>query len=140
MFRLDPAMPVNSYKTYQIKQPKTAQTRVGSCEAAGCERYEIGWCSTVPTLGAQADYIRNGSGRRFTEHPGDNGLTVFEFYPGQQCFEQHHVLDRPQFYVVRDGDWRGNPSGRQRMHTRGEFWVEDFAENQAKLAEQIKKG
>jgi len=70
----------------------------------------------------------------------EDGLCVFTFYPGQQCFTQHHVSDRPQMFVVRDGDHRGNPTRRQRIHSQGKFWVEDFAEHQAKLAEQIEKG
>ena len=44
---------------------------------------------------------------------------VFTFEAGQQCFTQHHVPDRPQFFVVRDGDWRGNPTGQNRLHTKG---------------------
>ena len=139
VFRLDPALPVGSYKTYKFLQPVTDKTRIGSCQAAGCTNYEFGWRSVVPVNSPQADYIRNHSGRRFTEETVD-GQCVFTFYPGQQCFTQHHVPDRPAIYSVRDGDWRGNPTGRQRLHTNGEFWVEDFAEHQAKLAEQIEKG
>jgi hypothetical protein len=138
-FRLDPAMGVGSYKTYSIRQPKTAQTRIGTCEQAGCEAWEFGWRTIVPAGSAQADYIRAKSGRRFTETV-ENGICTFTFHPGQKCFGEHHVLDRPQFYLVRDGDWRGNPTGRQRMHTTGDYWVEDFAEHQAKLADQIEKG
>jgi hypothetical protein len=41
---------------------------------------------------------------------------------------------------VRDGDFRGNPTGRRRMHASGADWVEDFAEHQAKLADQQQKG
>ena len=138
-FRLEPAMGLASYKTYQIKQPKTGHTRIASCEAAGCEANEFGWRTTVPIASTQADYIRNKSGRHFREEVVD-GMCVFTFYPGQQCFGEHHVVDRPQFHLVRDGDWRGNPTGRQRLHTTGDFWVEDFAEHQAKLADQIEKG
>ena len=138
VFRLAPAMPVGSYKTYGIHMPKTGHTRIASCEAAGCEAYEFGWMTRVPSLSAQANYIRNDSGRRFREEVED-GFSVFTFYPGQQCFAEHHVQDRPQLYVVRGGDWRAN-LGIIRKHTRGEFWVEDFAEHQAKLAEQIERG
>ena len=138
-FRPDPAMSVTDYKTYQIKQPKTAHTRIASCEAAGCPNYEFGWRTVVPINSPQSDYIRNKSGRRFREVVED-GQCVFTFYPGQQCFTQHHVADRPQFFLVKDGDHRGNPTGRQRLHSQGKYWVEDFAEHQAKLAEQIEKG
>jgi hypothetical protein len=139
VFRLPPAMDVGSYKTYQIRAPKTAHTRIGSCESAGCDANEFGWRTVVPLGSPQADYIRNHSGRRFREVVEDSQCH-FTFYPGQQCFTQHHVQDRPTFYVVRDGDFRGNPTGRRRMHASGADWVEDFAEHQAKLADQQQKG
>jgi hypothetical protein len=43
-------------------------------------------------------------------------------------------------YLVRDGDWRGNPTGRKRQHSRAQDWVEDFGENQLRLVDQQKKG
>ena len=143
VFRLPPKMSVTSYKTYQIRQPISEKTRIGSCQAAGCERYEWGWETRIDEAtdlgGRQAHYIRTRSERRYTETRLD-GITIFTFEPGQQCFEQHHVPDRPQFFGVRDGDWRGNPTGRGRMHTNGTYWVEDFGEHQARLAEQVEKG
>ena len=137
-WRPEPNLPAGAYKTYQIKQPKTVQTRIGSCEAAGCEAHERGWVTTVPLLSAQADYIRNRSGRRFREEPGENGLTSFIFYAGQQCFTQHHVTDRPQFFYVKNGDFRR--ASLLREHRNGTEWVEDFGEHQLKLKEQIEKG
>ena len=143
VFRLDPQMPVGSYKTYQVKQPKTAQTRIASCEAADCEAYLNGWVTRIDEStdlgGRQAHYIRTRSERKYTVTK-INGITEFTFEPGQRCFGEHHVLDRPQFYLVRDGDWRGNPSGKQRMHTRGEYWIEDFAEHQDRLKTEIERG
>ena len=133
-------MPVTAYKTYKITQPKTPQTKIGSCEQAGCEQNLKGWVTTVPLIGAQANFIRNESGRRFREEPGENGLTRFVFYPGQQCFRQHHVLDRPQFFGVRDGDYRGNPTGRRLLHSGSQAWLDDFGEHQLKLKEQQERG
>jgi hypothetical protein len=43
-------------------------------------------------------------------------------------------------YLVRDGDWRGNPTGRKRQHTRAADWVEDMQENQGRLIDQQQKG
>jgi len=141
VFHLPPQGQVGDYKTYQIQQPRTEKTRIASCEAAGCPNWEFGWRTVVPLNSPQADYIRKESGRKLTEEPDmSSGMTCFTFYPGQQCFAEHHVPDRPQLFAVRDGDWRGNPTGRRRMHSNGKFWVEDFAEHQARLAEQIEKG
>lgn len=139
VFRLEPQGRVQDYKTYQITQPRTAKTLIATCQGAGCERYEFGWLTRVPSLGAQADYIRNRSGRRFQESVQD-GISTFTFYPGQQCFEQHHVADRPQEFSVRDGDHRGNPTRRRRVHSAGKFWVEDFQENQERVIARLEKG
>lgn len=137
-FRIEPQGRPTDYKTYQITQPVSEKTRIGSCEAAGCERNLMGWRSTVPLLSASADYIRNQSGRRFRETVVD-GMSQFDFYPGQQCFTEHHVADRPQEFSVRKGDWRAD-LGLLRAHRNGSDWVEDFGEHQLKLKEQQERG
>ena len=70
------------------------------------------------------------------------GLTVFTFEPGQDCFAQHRVpLERDPLFLVRGGDWRGNPTGLQPYrHHRGEDWVDDFADHQDRIARQIERG
>ena len=45
--RIQPQGRVVDYKTYQITQPKTAHTRLGSCEAADCENYANGWRTVI---------------------------------------------------------------------------------------------
>ena len=139
-FRPEPAMSPDAYKTYQITQPKTAHTRIGTCEQAGCEAYERGWKTVVPKNSPQEAYIRNDSSRRFWEtvENGYDGLCTFNFYPGQQCFTQHHVLDRPQFFIVKNGDYRR--SSLARRHRNGADWVDDFGEHQERLKEQIERG
>jgi hypothetical protein len=143
--RLDPAMPAGSYKTYQLSAPRSTHFRPATCADVDCEAYLFGWQTTIDEstdLGRrQADYIRHKSARHFIENQ-DGRLTVFTFEPGQTCFAQHQVrLERPPLFIVRGGDWRGNPRGEQpRYHSRPEFWVEDFADHQAKLAEQLEKG
>lgn len=144
--RLQPNMRSADYKTYSIKAPLSSHFRVGTCEEAGCPNYLNGWKSVIQEsndLGQQqAHYIRKQSGRKFTESRDAFGLTVFEFEAGQTCFQEHQVrVDRPELYVVRDGDWRGNPRGTQaRVHTSPELWLEDFAEHQDQLAKTIERG
>ncbi len=96
-----------------------------------------------------------GGRRRYTEttdtHPMQDGtgspagtvqgLTEFRFPPGQPCFREHRVpVGRPELYIVRDGDHRGNPTGTIRTHTRPEHWVEDFAEHQQALHDAHERG
>lgn len=144
-FRLNPAMSVDSYKTYQVTAPVATHTRAASCEEVGCQQQEQGWASAIDEsteLGQkQAWYIRNQSGRHFREARNQMpGLTLFIFEPGQQCFAEHRVpLDRPALYIVRGGDWRGNPRGEV-VRRKPDEWVDDFATHQDKLATELEKG
>lgn len=132
---------VEDYQTFQITTPRDGAI-ITACKDAGCHAYAHGWESVVDertTFGrAQAHYIRYQSGRDFTERKTGDGLTVFAFKAFQRCFAEHRT--RPELYVVRHGDWRGNPSGRVRQHQRPDDWVEHFALNQQKLADQAQQG
>lgn len=126
--RIQPAGSVNEYRTFSISAPLSTHFRAATCEEAGCEAYQHGWL-TRTVNDEQADYIRRHSGRSFTED--ERG--VFVFAPGQTCFAASHHrvrIERDELCVVRDGDWRGNPTGKTRTHTKPEFWVEEFAEHQ----------
>lgn len=137
----NPQVPVRAYQTYSIVSP-TDRTVVAACEQVGCAAWRNGWESTIDEttdLGKrQAAYIRRESKRTFREQRTAAGLTVFRFEPGQRCFAEHRT--RPEIYAVRDGDYRGNPTGRARRHQRPQDWVEDFGEHQQRIADQREKG
>lgn len=139
--RIDPNLPVQQYQTYSITAP-TDTAIVAACEQVGCPQWQHGWDSVIDEatdLGKQqAAYIRTQSRRTFRELRTEAGLTVFRFESGQRCFAEHRT--RPEIYLVRDGDWRGNPTGRQRQHTRPADWVEDMAENQGRLVDLQERG
>ncbi len=140
-FRIDPAGPVGAYQTYSVTSPLDTQVRA-ACEQVDCPQWRHGWRTLVDEaadLGReQAAYIRGQSRRTFRERPGPGGLTEFLFESGQRCFADHRT--RPEVYVVRGGDWRGNPTGQKRTHTRPIDWVEDFGEHQLRVADQIERG
>ena len=138
MNRIMPQMPAHMYKTYQITSPVSTHFRVGTCDEAGCLAHQHGWQTSVDEtteLGQrQAHYIRTTAGRKYVERRTEIGLTAFEFEAGQKCFAEHQVsLERPEFYVVHGGDWRGNPRGDVRRHSTPDSWVNDFAEHQARI-------
>ena len=145
-FRLPPKLPATAVKTYSLTAPRTTHTRPGTCAEADCPSLARGWLSVIDEstdLGQrQAAYIRRDSGRKFVEARNPLGLTEFTFDPGQACFVEHRVpLEREPLYVVRDGDWRGNPRGTAaRIHARPEHWVEDFAEHQQGLLDRFNQG
>jgi hypothetical protein len=112
------------------------------CEQVACPAWRDGWESTIDErtdLGkAQAAYIRTRSGRTFREMRTEAGLTVFRFDSGQRCFAEHQT--RPELYVVRDGDFRGNPTGRRRVHSRAADWVEHMQEEFGRFDEDRRRG
>ncbi len=143
-FRLDPQGEVGEYKTYTIKAPRSTHFAKATCVEVDCEQYMYGWrivCDETITDGAEAAaWIRHKSMRHYTESRDPAGLTVFTFEAGQQCFHPHERrLDKPELYLVRGGDFRGNPTRKQRLHVTGEDWVDDFQTHQDRLAEDIKK-
>lgn len=148
MGRIQPQGPSHLYKTYQILAPKQTHFRPATCEEVECKAYVNGWKSTVDTtteLGQkQYYYITKQSGRKFTMQKLPQGLVEFEFAAEQTCFaaSTHQIrLDRPEIFVVRDGDHRGNPRRTAPIkHQNASDWVEDFAEHQQKLADEIQKG
>lgn len=146
-FRVTPALDVTQVQTFAIATPIATHTREASCAEVDCEHYLNGWRTTVDEgtdLGQQqAYYIRNVSGRHYREDRNQApGLTVFEFEAGQTCFtaEPHRIQTRPELFVVRDGDWRGNPTGRRRIHQRPEDWVDEFANHQLAVRELRERG
>lgn len=139
--RVDPLHAVQAYQTYSISQRPDVLVRA-ACQQVGCGAWLAGWETSldeITELGKQqAAYIRTRSGRTFRELRTTAGLTVFRFDSGQRCFAEHKT--NPESYAVRDGDWRGNPTGRIRRHQHPADWVEDFGDHQLRIADQQAKG
>jgi len=131
-------------QVYTLRRPQTSDYwRAATCEQAGCRAHLFGWTTTLDEAsdlgGVQAAYIRQHSGREFTEHRNEIGngvgLTVFTFPAGQTCFAAagHRApVEREPLYLVH--------GARNRQHARGEFWVEDSAEHLDKIRTRIERG
>lgn len=135
--RIAPRLPTQAVRSFDIVSPPETHTRKATCKEVECQHYGRGWVTKVDVsteLGQkQANYIRLLSGRTFT-HTEVGTLVTFTFPALQDCFTEHRVsLERPSLFIVRDGDWRGNPSGYVRKHRNGDDWVDDFANNQDRL-------
>lgn len=143
-FRVEPELPPQAFQTYAVRRIPGVHTRKATCEEVRCAFWREGWTTKIDTttdLGKQqAAYIVKQSGRRFDmRRQGD--LMVFLFPAGQQCFAGHEVsTERPPLFLVRDGDHRGNPTGRRRVHTRAQDWVEDMGEHLQTVREQRERG
>ncbi|NUS54142.1 MAG: hypothetical protein HOV66_04670 [Streptomycetaceae bacterium] len=143
MFRLEPNMPAHAYQTFQIASPIETHWRPATCEEYGCEQYASGWRVRVEGLSAADLHAIRTSGRRCRQVDVAEGETWFVFEPGQACFQAptHKVpLGRPELFVVRGGDVRGNPTGDSYQHSSAESWVDDFATHQDKIARVVEKG
>lgn len=141
--RITPALPVGAMKTYEIRMPKQTHWREATCAEVECPEFQNGWTTRLPRGSELVDVLRR-SGRRFHEITDLTSPELeFIFEPGQPCFRAttHRVrVDRPELFVVREGDWRGNPRGTSRQHRRPEDWVDDFATHQDKLATALERG
>jgi hypothetical protein len=142
VFRVDPVGPPGAYKTYEIVRPRATHSRQATCEEVGCPAHRWGWTTRVP-VGSDLEAAVRASGRAPASRHQDGAVAVYIFAPGTECFESHlHrvPVERPSIYLVRDGDWRGNPSGQGRVHARPEDWVEDFSAHTDKIANELRKG
>jgi hypothetical protein len=148
--RIEPNLPVTAMKTYGLSAPQETHYRRASCAEVDCPNYANGWRSgfdvTDPEKAHAAYLIRMHSGRLFTvqELTGPSGSVeqvIFTFGPGQECFLRHSVpLEREPVLYVRDGDWRGNPTGRAMVHADAADWVDDFGEHQERIAARVEQG
>lgn len=144
--QIQPTTPARAMQTFQVVAPKSTHTRVGTCEEVECRAYKNGWQMKIDLgteLGQrQARYIKHDSGRAYKVIDQRDGLVTLEFSGGQPCFAEHRVrLERPEIYRVKGGDFRGNPLKiPTRVHKKPEFWVEEFAENQDRIAKAIERG
>lgn len=146
--RVDPVGPVHAYKTYSVSSPLATHWRPATCAEVGCEPHINGWVTRLPVDSDGSRFLRrvcdgdiDGVKRAFREAVED-GWVVYTFPAGQACFKaaQHRVpVGRPELYAVRGGDWRGT-TGLIRQHTRAVDWVEDFALNQQRIADEQARG
>lgn len=121
-------------RDYIIRMPRDTTVRA-ACEDVSCDAWRHGWETHVDEATAlgreQAAYIRQHSGRTFTERRTGAGVTVFVFEPRQRCFAEHRT--RPARLLVRDG-------GRVREHTTFAGLAEDYTEHTGRLAGQAERG
>lgn len=144
-FRLEPQMPAAAYKTYAVSRPAATHWRTASCQEVECANYARGWRTTIDLSTKrgqdQARYIRDHSGRKYEAVIRSGSLVTLEFPAGQKCFTEHRVaLEREPLYLVKGGDYRGNPLQIATQRRSARSWVDDFGEHQERIAAEIQKG
>lgn len=128
------------YRTYAVRTPKR-HTRQATCEEVGCLAYLNGWAIAFAMCTEKDHFAIKHSGRRYRIEELQGEL-CYVFEEGQPCFKvaEHRVLVVPPMFYAGQGIWRGRTPKTLAPHTRPEFWVEDFAENQSTLAELQERG
>jgi hypothetical protein len=142
MNRIRPNMPVQSYRTFEIRSPLGTHWRPASCAEADCEHYANGWRVRVEGLPPEMVHAARTSGRRYTEQQVAEGETWLVFEAGQPCFAAaaHRVpVGRPEIYLSRGGDWRGTTTGPL-THSGPDGWLDEFQTNQDQLKTRIDRG
>lgn len=139
-----PLMDAAAYKTYEMRSPLATHFRAATCAEVDCPHYLNGWRVNWDNLTPDLQEAVTKSGRKYRLEVVSATESWLIFEAGQPCFRvsQHRArIDRPPLYIVRDGDFRGNPRGtKARLHQRAADWVEDFATHQQAIADQIEKG
>ncbi|MEY9876647.1 hypothetical protein ABH931_006157 [Streptacidiphilus sp. MAP12-33] len=137
-----PLLDPRGYKTYSIHAPIRTHFRKATCAEVDCPDYLHGWRVRLEILNEQQRVWARQTGRRFTELAVRPGETWLVFEAGQACFratEHRARVEREELYVIRDGDTRGNPTGRV-DRVSGQTWNDDFGEHQQRLADLQQKG
>lgn len=137
-----PLLDPRGYKTYSIHAPIRTHFRKATCAEVDCPDYLHGWRVRLEILNEEQRVWVRQTGRRFSEMPVRPGETWLVFEAGQPCFratEHRARVEREELYVIRDGDTRGNPTGRVDK-VSGQQWNDDFGEHQQRLADLQQKG
>lgn len=113
--RVQPKIPVTAMRTHAILAPVSTHYRKATCEEIGCLAFHNGWTLAVAGLPDDVVADAKNSRRRYrVERDDTTGAETLHFEAGQPCFKAaaHRIrIERPELFIVRAGDWRGNPDG-----------------------------
>lgn len=149
VMQIAPLADPRAYRTFRAVAPISSHWHRVSCEEAQCPDFMRGFYIDVDTsteLGAaQFDYLhRKDKSRKGTMQKMSETIYRFTYPPGSRPFagnnhEHYQPNERPAYYLVHDGDWRGNPTGFKRFLS-AENWVDMSANHQAQIAHEQSKG
>lgn len=139
-----------AYRTFRVVAPVSSHWERVGCEKYECPDYRNGFFVDVDTstdLGqAQYNYLTNkDKSRKGTMQKMSETVYRFTYPPGSRPFagnnhEHYWPIGRPPYYLVHDGDWRGNPTGFKRFFQKPEDWIDMSANHQDQIATQLQKG
>lgn len=143
MNRIAPLMPAGAYKTFTVVAPLSTHFRPATCAEVECDKYLNGWRVRTDTLDEQMIHTATHAGRKFQWLHVSEMENWLVYEAGQACFQAstHRTrVDKPELFIVRDGDWRGNPRGTEPEKHNADTWVDSFAHHQDKLSQAHQAG
>lgn len=132
--------------TYALDAPSHTHWRRASCAEVDCPNRKTGWRVKLQGLDEKMLAFIKSCGKRYHKLEIDATTTYLVFEPGQECFAgdagKHQVpVGRPFLYLVKGGDWRGNPLNvPTRVHTSADSWVDDFSTHAETVLKRIDQG
>lgn len=128
--RPTPSLPASDMISHHIVAPLSSHWRKATCEEIGCLQFHNGWA--IPLAGKDDGDLwqLQHCGRRYVEGELEGFGRAYFYEAGQPCFlASTHVkrIERPELFVVRDGDWRtalrdGNP----RVFSGADAWADHY--------------
>lgn len=91
---------------HRVVSPKATHSRPATCKEVSCEKFLLGWTTTLPVMSDLCAVIRfgtlaEGGERHFTEKT-EGTIVTFTFQAGQTCFnaaEHTKSLERTPFFL-----------------------------------------
>jgi hypothetical protein len=147
--RMAPDAGPEYFKTYTCTAPLKTHWRRATCEEYECDGLKYGFVVTIDfstDLGQRQLYYLTKIDKDRRHHMQRTGPQEVKliYGPGNPCMNRadHRVpVGRPPYYLVADGDFRGNPRRTQPYHhRRAEDWIEDFSLHQREIADTRQRG
>lgn len=139
--RVEPKLPASAMRSHLILAPEQTHFRAATCEEIQCPQFLKGY--GVPLKDIDAEDL--GLLRSFIETYKlkasrveiKDGEWHLWFEAGQRCLRAstHRMrIEKPEIFVVRDGDHRGNPLGTDPIIFSGaDAWADSLQTNLDKL-------
>jgi hypothetical protein len=138
--RVAPRLPVQAMQTHHILAPAATHWRKATCEEIGCLDYHHGWVLPLDGLDEGDIWQARNAGRAYVQQTNEDGKIFLHFEAGQPCFRAmtHRIrVERPELFIVRNGDWRGS-DGEQPLRFSGpDAWRDHLGTHLDKINNQF---
>lgn len=141
LYRPEPMLPVTAMQTHQALAPLETHWRKATCEEVDCLAWREGYGIPLKSLddedlGLIRQFVQTYKLECVKIEIADGEFHLW-FEAGQRCLraDTHRLRnDDPYIFLTRDGDHRGNPSGRDPVIFSG---ADAFADHLHTALEQI---